>query len=78
MYLCEGYVEVDGTSTSGIPIRLYNRTDGSLIGSTVTSGLGGVFQISTTYSGYHYAIAVHPTDTFRNAEIFDWISPTVS
>lgn len=77
-FLCEGYTEVDGVRTSGIPVRLYKRLDGSFIGSTVTAGISGTFQIPTEYTDYHYAIAIHPTDEYRNAIIFDWLIPTTS
>jgi len=78
LFFCGGYTEVDGTRTSGIPVRLYKRSDGSFIGDAVSSGVSGTFFIPTSYTGYHYAIAIHPTDTLRNAEIHDWLAPTTS
>jgi len=78
LFLCAGYTEVDGVRTSGIPVRLYKRSDGSMLGEAVTSGVSGTFVIPTSYTGYHYAVALHPTDDYRNAEIYDWLAPVVS
>lgn len=78
LFLCSGYTAVDGVRTSGIPVRLYKRSDGELLGSAMSSGVSGTFEIPTSYTGYHYAVAIHPTDEYRNAEIFDWLSPVIS
>ena len=78
MFLCQGYTEVDGLRASGIYVRLYKRDDGSFIGEDISSGVSGTFQIPTDYTGYHYAIALHDSDIYRNSEIFDWIAPTIS
>ncbi len=78
MFLCEGYTEVNGTRTSGIPVRLYKREDGSFIGEDVSSGVSGTFSIPTAYTDYHYAIALHPDVKYYNAVIYDWLAPTVS
>ena len=78
LFLCAGYTEVNGVRTSGIPVRLYKRSDGSMLGEAVTSGVSGTFAIPTSYTGYHYAVALHPTDDYRNAEIYDWLAPVIS
>ena len=74
-YKCAGYVEIDGTRTSGIPVRLYLRSGGELIGFTTSAGISGTFEIDTLYNENHYAIAIHPTDSGTNALIYDWITP---
>jgi len=78
MFLCSGYTEVDGSRASGIPVRLYRRDTGAYIGGTVSTGIDGTFQIPTSHTDYHYAIAIHPTDEYRNLEAFDWLKPTIS
>jgi hypothetical protein len=74
-YKCEGYVEIDGTRASGIPVRLYLRSDGELVGYTTSTGISGTFEIETIYNENHYAIAIHPTDSGTNALIMDWLAP---
>lgn len=74
-YKCEGYVEIDGTRASGVPVRLYRRNTGELIGYTTSAGISGTFEIETIYNENHYAVAVHPTDSGTNALIYDWINP---
>jgi hypothetical protein len=71
-YKCAGYVEIDA---SGIPVRLYLRSDGELIGFTTSAGISGTFEVDTLYNENHYAIAIHPTDSGTNALIYDWITP---
>jgi len=78
MFACQGDVFVDGTPTSGIEVRLYKRDTGELINYDISTGVSGTFFIPTSYTGYHYAIAIHPDDEYRNAEIFDWLAPTTS
>lgn len=73
-FLCEGYVEVAGTRASGIPVRLYRRSNGELVGSTTTAGVSGTFSIPTDYNEYHFGVAFYPTDDF-NAVIHDWLIP---
>jgi hypothetical protein len=68
-FLCSGTTEIDS-----IPVRLYRRSSGVLIGST-TSISGGLFEIESTYNESHYAIAIHPTDSGTNALIYDWLTP---
>lgn len=72
-YMCSGTVEVDGVTTSGILIRLYNRVTGDLIGSTVSSG-NGEFSIISDYDDAHFIIAYYGDDS-RNALIYDWVIP---
>lgn len=80
-FLCVGTVEVDGTATSGIPVRLYRRDTGALVGEDVSTGISGTFEIETTISGYFYAVALYATTvsgedpTLTNALIYDWLIP---
>ena len=73
-FLCSGTTEVDSVLTADIPVRLYRRSNGVLVGST-TSISGGLFEIESTYNENHYAIALHPTDSGTNALIYDWLTP---
>lgn len=73
-FLCAGYTMVNGTRTSGIPVRLYRREDGSLQGETTSAGVSGTFDIETLYNEEHYAVALHP-DGAINALIYDHIIP---
>jgi hypothetical protein len=73
-FLCAGYTMVNGTRASGIPVRLYRRADGELIGTDTTSGVSGTFEIESLYNEQHYAVALHPTETI-NALIYDHIEP---
>jgi len=77
-FVCAGYVEVDGTRTSGIPVRLYKRTHGVLVGSGISAGISGTFSIETEDVDHHYAVAIHPTNDNINAQIYDWLIPTIS
>ena len=72
-FLYAGTVTDMGTLVSGIPIRLYRRDSGVLIGSTVSSG-AGVFGIGTSYSDNCYAVALHSSGVV-NALIYDWLEP---
>ncbi|MHA1355733.1 MAG: DUF2341 domain-containing protein, partial [Candidatus Heimdallarchaeota archaeon] len=75
-FLCRGTTEVNGALTSGIPVRLYLRSDGSYVGGTTSTGVSGTFEIETDHNEHHYAIAIiHPDDEDTNAEIFDWLKP---
>ena len=71
-FLCQGYTEEFGTRVSGVPIRLYRRDTGELIGTAITSTASGTFSIETTYNGTHYAVALHDLQ-IRNALIADWL-----
>ena len=74
-FKCAGYTEVDSVLTSGIPVRLYKRDTGELIGSTTSAGVSGTFEIDTIYNENHYVVAIQPTDSGTNALIYDWITP---
>ena len=74
-FLCQGTTTVNGTGTSGIPVRLYKRDDGSLVGSTTSAGVSGTFSIESDYNEYHYAVAIHPTSSGTNALIYDYLRP---
>jgi hypothetical protein len=73
-YKCAGYVEIDGTRTSGIPVRLYLRSDGELVGFTTSAGISGTFEIDTLYNENHYCIALF-TSSGTNALIYDYLKP---
>jgi len=81
LFRCAGTVEVDGTGTSGIPVRLYRRDTGALLGEDISTGISGTFEIDTTVSGYYYAIALYATTvsgedpTLTNALIYDHLMP---
>ncbi len=75
-FTCSGTVKVDSVLTSGIEIRLYRRSNGSLIGSDTTT-VAGTFSITTAFSDYHFAIAMSPSSG-TNSLIYDWLDPTIS
>ena len=52
-----GYVYENTTAISGSQLYLYNRSDGSLIGSTTSSG-DGYFYITTTSTGSHFLVCL--------------------
>jgi hypothetical protein len=70
----EGCATVNDVLTSGIVVRLYRRSDGSLVGEATTNA-SGTWNIPTTYSEYHYAIGLYPVSG-TNALIYDWLYPT--
>jgi hypothetical protein len=74
-FLCEGYVEDGGYPASGIPVRLYRRSTGELVGYDTTSGVSGTFSIPTEYNEYHYALALYSTDD-TNLVAADWLIPS--
>ena len=74
-FLAEGYTEIDSTRVSGVPVRLYRRSTGVLVGSDTSAGISGTFSIETTFNESHYAVALHPTDSGTNALIFDYVTP---
>ena len=80
-FKCYGDVSVNGVLTSGIPVRLYKRDTGELIGSDVSAGVSGTFAIPTDYNEYHYAVGVYAATTSgedatqTNSLIYDWITP---
>ena len=72
-FLAEGTVTVQGTSTSGIKVRLYKRNDGSLVNEAVSTA-SGTFAIETPYAEDHYCIALHDSTDY-NALIYDHLNP---
>jgi hypothetical protein len=70
----EGCATVNDVLTSGIVVRLYKRSDGSLVGEDTTNA-SGTWNIPTTYDEYHYAIGLYPVSG-TNALIYDWLYPT--
>jgi len=74
-YLCGGYTEINGSRASGVPVRLYRRSDGSFVDSTVSAGVSGVFSIDSPYNEYHYAVAIYPSGVDTNALIYDLLLP---
>jgi len=80
-FKCVGTVKEGETTLSGIPVRLYNRDTGELVGYTTSTGISGTFEIIIDYNEYHYAVALYastvsgvdPTET--NALIYDWLAP---
>lgn len=75
-YTYSGIVYVDDIPWSGIPVRLYRRSDGTLV-SGVTSVSGGHFEMTSPYSEEHYVVGLYPASG-TNALIFDWLYSTVS
>ena len=79
-FLCSGTTEVNSVLASGIPVRLYRRSNGVLIGST-TSTSGGLFEIESTYNESHYCVALYVSTvsgvdiTETNALIYDHLIP---
>lgn len=39
-------------------INVHRRDTGDLVGSTISSGIGGSFYVETTFSGVHYAVCL--------------------
>jgi len=74
---CEGVVK-DSTdiNLADVGVNLYRRSDGSLVGRTVTNS-SGVFSIEAVYAEDHFIVALNPDNDF-NALIFDYISPIES
>lgn len=73
---CSGITYVNDVPTGNIPVRLYRRSSGELVGET-TSVSGGLFEVETPYEENHYVIGLYPASG-TNALIYDWISPTIS
>jgi len=73
VFTASGTVTVDGMLTDDIPVRLYRRSTGELVGSTATIS-GGHFEIDTHYDEDHYILALY-TSSGTNAVIYDWITP---
>jgi hypothetical protein len=73
VFTASGIVNVDGTPTDDIYVRLYRRSTGQLVGETTTFS-GGLFEIETPYNELHYIMAMYTTSS-TNAVIYDWIEP---
>jgi len=80
-FLCAGTVKEGETALSGISIRLYKRDTGELVGSGISTGISGTFEIETTYNECHYAVALYASTvsgvdiTETNALIYDHLKP---
>jgi len=80
-FLCVGTVKEGETPLAGIPVRLYKRDTGELVGVTTSTGVSGTFEIVTDYNEYHYAIALYASTvsgvdiTETNALIYDHLKP---
>ena len=70
---CSGIVTVNTSPTDDIPVRLYRRSTGELVGETTTIS-GGLFTIDSPYDGEHYILALY-TLSGTNALIYDRIQP---
>ena len=73
VYTASGTTTVDGYLTEGIPIRLYRRSTGELVGLTLSES-DGSFTVDSLYNEDHYVAALY-TASGTNALIYDWISP---
>lgn len=73
-FLCEGVVTDSDVPASGIPVRLYRRSTGELVGSDTSSTISGVFSIATDYNEYHFIAAFYDSND-TNAVIADWLMP---
>ena len=72
-----GWTSINDVLTSGIVVRLYRRTDGSLVGEDISATLSGTWNIPTTYDEYHYAVGLYPVSG-TNSLIYDWLHPTLN
>lgn len=79
IYYFSGDVSELSTAISGAQIYIYNQSDGSLIGSTTSSGDGG-FYLTTTYSGAHFLVCVDPAggEDYNNLIYGDMYPITIS
>jgi len=73
VYTASGTATVDGLLTGDIPVRLYRRSTGELVGATLSEN-DGLFTIDSTYNEDHYITALY-TASGTNALVYDWISP---
>ncbi len=72
-----GWTAINDVLTSGIVVRLYRRSDGSLVGEDISATISGIWNIPTTYDEYHYAIGLYPVSG-TNSLIYDWLHPTLN
>jgi len=72
-----GWTSINDVLTSGIVVRLYRRSDGSLVGEDISATISGIWNIPTTYDEYHYAIGLYPVSG-TNSLIYDWLHPTLN
>ena len=72
-FTASGTVTVDGYFMDDVPVRLYRRSTGQLVGETTTYS-GGLFEIDTPYDETHYIMSMYTTSG-TNAIIYDWITP---
>ena len=56
-YHISGYV-TENTTPVNRQIYLHNRDTGELVSETTSSGVGGYFYATTTYSGAHYVVCI--------------------
>ena len=73
VFTASGTVTVDESLTNNIPVMLYRRSTGELVGSDTTHS-GGLFEIDTPYDELHYITALY-TSSGTNAITYDWITP---
>jgi len=73
VFTASGTVTVDGLFINSIPVRLYRRLTGELVGEATTYS-GGLFEIDTPYDETHYIMSMYTTSG-TNAIIYDWIAP---
>ena len=72
-FFASGSVVSNGIPVSGTLVRLYRRSDGSLVGESYTTS-SGTFNIDTPYTEDHYCVALHSSATY-NALIYDRLQP---
>jgi len=75
LYYIDGYVTEKGSPVNRT-LRLYRRYDGYLEDTCVSSGTGGYYYATTTYSGEHFIIAFDDdSGAVYNALIADRVMP---
>lgn len=76
VFLFNGYVKVDGLPAART-VYLYKRSDGELVGNTVSDSGTGYFEIDSHYNGYHYVIILPELTETYNLLSYDKIDPGV-
>lgn len=80
-FKCMGTVKEGEAALTGIPVRLYKRDTGELVGSGISTGISGTFEIITDYNEYYYCVALYASTvsgvdiTETNALIYDHLKP---